>query len=54
VDLTCSDSDTAVRALLSTYADARDIEVLGAGLDEAFRRLTADPTDSDLAEEAVR
>ena len=36
----CSDSDAALRELLSSYPDARDIEVSGAGLEEAFLRLT--------------
>lgn len=43
--LTCSDaasSDTALRILLSQYPAARDIEVHGAGLEEAFLDLTGD------------
>jgi ABC-2 type transport system ATP-binding protein len=44
--LTCTDSDAALRALLAAYPRARDIEVKGAGLEEAFLHLTA-PTDSD-------
>jgi ABC-2 type transport system ATP-binding protein len=40
VVLTCSDSDTAIRALLAARADARDIEISGAGLEEAFLELT--------------
>jgi ABC-2 type transport system ATP-binding protein len=39
--LSCSDSDAALRRLLDAYADARDIEVAGAGLEEAFLALTA-------------
>jgi ABC-2 type transport system ATP-binding protein len=45
----CADatsSDTALRALLSQYPQARDIEVRGAGLEEAFLNLTGDD-DSD-------
>ena len=42
VILTCSDSDSAVRALLQTYPDACDIEITGAGLEQAFLQLTAD------------
>jgi ABC-2 type transport system ATP-binding protein len=38
--LTCSDSDAAIRALLEQYPDAHDIEIAGAGLEEAFVRLT--------------
>jgi ABC-2 type transport system ATP-binding protein len=40
VVLTCSSSDEAVRALLVAFPDARDIEITGAGLEEAFMRLT--------------
>jgi ABC-2 type transport system ATP-binding protein len=39
--LRCADSDTAIRALLAAYPDARDIEIVGAGLEEAFLELTA-------------
>jgi ABC-2 type transport system ATP-binding protein len=42
VVLTCSDSDAAVRALLQRFDEVRDIEIGGAGLEEAFLRLTAD------------
>jgi ABC-2 type transport system ATP-binding protein len=41
VILRCADSDAALRALLTRYAAARDIEVAGAGLEEAFLELTA-------------
>ncbi len=41
VVLSCPDSDTALRALLAGCPDARDIEVSGAGLEEAFVALTA-------------
>jgi len=44
--LTCADSDAALRALLAEYDDARDIEVRGAALEDAFLALTT--------EEAVR
>jgi ABC-2 type transport system ATP-binding protein len=40
VVLACSDSDEAIRALLASYPAARDIEISGAGLEEAFLRLT--------------
>ena len=40
VVLGCSDSDAALRALLAQYADARDVEVTGAGLEQAFLELT--------------
>jgi ABC-2 type transport system ATP-binding protein len=41
VVLNCSDSDRALRALLPAYPQARDIEVSGAGLEEAFVQLTS-------------
>jgi ABC-2 type transport system ATP-binding protein len=40
--LTCTDSDIALRALLHASPGAHDIEVAGAGLDQAFLQLTAD------------
>jgi ABC-2 type transport system ATP-binding protein len=43
VVLRCSDSDAAIRVLLAEYPAARDIEITGAGLEEAFLELTADP-----------
>ena len=45
VVLACSDSDAAIRALLATYPHARDIEITGAGLEEAFLILTEDAED---------
>ena len=42
VVLTCADSDRAIRALLDAYPSARDIEIIAAGLEEAFLTLTAD------------
>ena len=42
VILNCSDSDTALRALLAAEPGARDIEVTGAGLEEAFLQLTGE------------
>jgi ABC-2 type transport system ATP-binding protein len=47
VTLVCSDSDAAIRALLDRHADARDIEIAGAGLEEAFVRLTADTGEQE-------
>jgi len=41
VVLSCSDSDAAIRELLARYADARDVEISGAGLEAAFLELTA-------------
>ncbi len=40
VALACTDSDAAIRALLAAFPDARDIEIRGAGLEEAFVQLT--------------
>ena len=40
VVLVCSDSDAAIRALLDEHPEARDIEIRGAGLEEAFLQLT--------------
>ena len=42
VILRCSDSDRAIRALLERHPSARDIEITGAGLEEAFLELTGD------------
>ena len=39
--LICSDSDATVRALLAAYPAARDLEISGAGLEQAFLELTA-------------
>jgi ABC-2 type transport system ATP-binding protein len=52
VVLTCSDSDGALRAFLDLYAGARDVEVQGARLEEAFLELTADP--DRMPEEVLR
>jgi ABC-2 type transport system ATP-binding protein len=41
VILVCTDSDAAIRALLDRYPQARDIEITGAGLEDAFLELTA-------------
>ena len=50
VILTCADSDLALRAMLGRYPEARDIEVVGAGIEEAFVALTADENDEELEE----
>jgi ABC-2 type transport system ATP-binding protein len=42
VTLGCTDSDAAIRALLEGYPGARDIEIAGAGLEEAFLELTGE------------
>jgi ABC-2 type transport system ATP-binding protein len=41
VTLRCADSDAAIRALLTRFPTARDLEITGAGLEEAFLELTA-------------
>jgi ABC-2 type transport system ATP-binding protein len=48
VILTCSDSDAAIRALLEGYDDAQDIEITGAGLEQAFVALTSDESQSGV------
>jgi ABC-2 type transport system ATP-binding protein len=40
VILTCTDSDATIRALLAEFPAARDIEITGAGLEQAFLTLT--------------
>jgi ABC-2 type transport system ATP-binding protein len=40
VVLACTDSDEAIRALVAEYPEARDIEITGAGLEDAFIELT--------------
>ncbi len=45
VVLSCSDSDLAIRALLERHPLARDIEIAGAALEDAFLELTADATE---------
>jgi ABC-2 type transport system ATP-binding protein len=40
VILNCTDSDVAIRALLASFPEARDIEISGAGLEDAFLQLT--------------
>jgi ABC-2 type transport system ATP-binding protein len=56
--LRCADSDAAIRALLARYPSARDIEITGAGLEEAFLELTAERGDGTTSapqrEESVR
>jgi ABC-2 type transport system ATP-binding protein len=50
--LTCSDSDSAIRSLLNSYPSARDIEITGAGLEEAFLALTGNQVDQSATEVA--
>jgi ABC-2 type transport system ATP-binding protein len=46
VTLNCSDSDATLRELLAAFPTIRDIEVRGAGLEEAFLELTLDPDET--------
>jgi len=47
IALTCSDSDGAIRALLAEYPEARDVEITGAGLEQAFLQLTGENDDAE-------
>jgi ABC-2 type transport system ATP-binding protein len=42
VVITCGDSDATVRAVLDEFPEARDVEIAGAGLEQAFLALTSD------------
>ncbi len=50
ITLACSDSDAAVRALLREFPTIRDLEITGAGLEEAFLQLTSNH-DAEAASE---
>jgi ABC-2 type transport system ATP-binding protein len=50
--LSCTDSDAAIRALLGGYPDVRDIEIVAAGLEEAFLQLTVDAPEGSESERA--
>jgi ABC-2 type transport system ATP-binding protein len=47
VILLASEQDLALRALLSEFPSARDVEVRGADLEEAFLALTSNNNDND-------
>jgi ABC-2 type transport system ATP-binding protein len=49
--LACTDSDQAIRALLNRYDQARDIEIVGAALEDAFIELTSDHSAPAALEE---
>jgi ABC-2 type transport system ATP-binding protein len=51
VTIRATDSDAALRALLAEFPAARDVEVAGADLEDAFVALTS---EIDQTEEAVR
>jgi ABC-2 type transport system ATP-binding protein len=54
VILSCTDADNAIRALLATFAAARDIEVRGGSLEEAFLELTVDEPERAEALEVAK
>jgi ABC-2 type transport system ATP-binding protein len=47
--LICSDSDAALRALLAASPEARDLEVTGAALEDAFVQLTPEVRAAEAA-----
>jgi ABC-2 type transport system ATP-binding protein len=47
ITLSCSDTDAALSALLRSFPGARDTEVRGASLEEAFLELTVDEDDHE-------
>jgi ABC-2 type transport system ATP-binding protein len=47
--LSCTDSDAAIRALLAQEPAVSDIEIAGAGLEEAFLELTGDDEREEVA-----
>ncbi len=54
VILRCADSDRAIRALLDHYPEARDIEISGAALEDAFLRLTGTPATAEQSEQLMK
>jgi ABC-2 type transport system ATP-binding protein len=53
VILSCIDSDQSIRALLEQYPAAKDIEITGGSLEDAFLELTGEP-DVDEPEPGAR
>ncbi len=53
VTLSCTDSDQAIRAVVARYPGARDFEISGAGLEEAFLELTSDHDAADTTDHAA-
>ena len=47
VILSCADSDRSIRALLEQYPAAKDIEIVGGSLEDAFLELTSEPDTSE-------
>jgi ABC-2 type transport system ATP-binding protein len=52
VILRCSDSDRTIRELLERHPSVKDIEITGAGLEDAFLQLTGEP-DADAGERGL-
>jgi ABC-2 type transport system ATP-binding protein len=52
VILSCVDSDRSIRALLEQYPAAKDIEIVGGSLEEAFLELTSEPDADEPQAEA--
>lgn len=50
--LACDDSDLAIRDLLARYPAVKDIEIAGAGLEQAFMQLTIG-TDDEARPEGI-
>jgi ABC-2 type transport system ATP-binding protein len=48
--LHCNDADRTIRALLAAYPAAHDIEITGAGLEQAFLALTGDDVEDEWTE----
>jgi ABC-2 type transport system ATP-binding protein len=53
VTLVCNDSDAAIRELLRLHPAARDIEITGAGLEEAFIQLTGAGDDDGFDDDGA-
>jgi ABC-2 type transport system ATP-binding protein len=49
ITLRCTDSDAAIRALLAAHPGTCDVEISGAGLEEAFLELTGGEDDDRRA-----
>jgi ABC-2 type transport system ATP-binding protein len=47
ITLRCTDSDAAIRALLAAHPAVSDVEISGAGLEEAFLELTGGEDEDD-------
>jgi ABC-2 type transport system ATP-binding protein len=54
VVLSSAGAEATLRALLDRFAEVRDIEVHGAGLEEAFLALTGDEDDTTEENDVTR